>query len=229
MLLHPELGSFFFLGLILTTAALDADAPLADRCGSCTRCLEACPTGAFVAPYVLDARRCVSYLTIEHRGPIPAALRAGLGGLAFGCDVCQDVCPWNRRAPITREGAFLPRELPSPADMVALDEEGLRGRLRKSPLRRARRRGLARSAAVVLANTGDRSAIPALVAALGDADPDVRGHAAWALGRLGGPAAREALGAARGREPDEGVRREIEAALAGPAARRDGHADRPHA
>src|SRR5262249_10653455 len=112
MLLHPDLGSFFFIGTVLTTAEIEVDTPLPDRCGTCTRCLDACPTGAFVRSYVLDARRCISYLTIEHRGPIPAELREGVGGGAFGCDVCQDVCPWNRHAPRAagrRRGGLGPR------------------------------------------------------------------------------------------------------------------------
>jgi epoxyqueuosine reductase len=108
MLLHPLLGSWFFIGVLLTTADLAHDEPLPDRCGSCRACLDVCPTEAFVAPYVLDARRCISYLTIEHRGPIDAALHEGMGDWQFGCDLCQSVCPWNRKAPVTREPAFLP-------------------------------------------------------------------------------------------------------------------------
>jgi epoxyqueuosine reductase len=214
MLLHPRLGSYFFIGIVLTTAALEPDPRLADRCGTCTRCLEACPTGAFPAPYVLDARRCISYLTIEHRGAIGAEQRASVGTLAFGCDVCQDVCPWNRRAPVTAEAAFAARDLPSLVELAALTDESYRARLAGSPLRRARRRGLARNAAVALGNTGDRGAVPALVGALGDPDADVRGHAAWALGRLGGPDARASLQVAREREPEDEVRREMETALA---------------
>jgi len=184
MLLHPALGSWFFIGVVLTTAELAPDAPLPDRCGSCTQCLEACPTQAFVAPYVLDARRCVSYLTIEHRGPIPRELRAPIGTWAFGCDVCQAVCPWNRRAPITAEAAFAARELPALAELVTLTEEAFQARLRGSPLRRARRRGLARNAAVALGNGAGPAATGALRAALDDPDPDVRAHAAWGLERL---------------------------------------------
>jgi epoxyqueuosine reductase len=156
MLLHPGLGSYFFIGVVLTTAELAFDAPLADRCGTCTRCLEACPTGAFAAPYVLDARRCISYLTIEHRGPIPGELHEGLGGWAFGCDVCQDVCPWNRRAPITAEAAFAARALPTVAELRTLSEAEYRVRLRGSPLKRARRSGLARNAAIAAANLDRR-------------------------------------------------------------------------
>ncbi|HSE95430.1 MAG TPA: 4Fe-4S double cluster binding domain-containing protein, partial [Methylomirabilota bacterium] len=158
-----------------------------DRCGTCTRCLEACPTQAFVAPYVLDARRCIAYLTIEQRGPIPEALRSQLGPRAFGCDVCQDVCPWNRRAPVTTEPAFLGAGLPTLGELVALDEPGYRERLRGSPLRRAGRIGLARSAAVALGNSGGDGAVAPLSAALGHADPMVRSHAAWGLERCGRP------------------------------------------
>jgi epoxyqueuosine reductase len=184
MLLHPALGSFFFVGVVLTTALLAFDTAGADRCGTCTRCLDACPTGAFVAPYVMDARRCISYLTIEHRGPIPDDLRPGLGTLAFGCDVCQDVCPWNRRAPVTAEAAFLARDLPGLAELATLDDEAYRRRLRGSPLRRARRTGLARNGAVALGNAGDPAGIAALARAHHDSDADVREHAAWALARL---------------------------------------------
>jgi epoxyqueuosine reductase len=188
MLLHPALGSYFFIGMILTTAELQPDPPLPDRCGTCTRCLEACPTAAFPRPYVLDARRCISYLTIEHRGAIPEDARPGLGTLAFGCDICQDVCPWNRRAPVTSEAAFRARDLPALREWPGLTEAEYRERLRGSPLRRARRRGLRRNAAVALGNARDPEAGPALAAALGDPDPEVRLHAAWALGRLGGAA-----------------------------------------
>jgi epoxyqueuosine reductase len=186
MLLHQGLGSYFFIGVVLTNAELAFDDPLPDRCGTCTRCLEACPTGAFVAPYVMDARRCISYLTIEHRGPIPEGLRESVGALAFGCDVCQDVCPWNGKAPVTPEAAFAARELPGLAELVTLTDEEYRGRLRGSPLRRARRRGLARNAAVALGNAGDPAAAPALARAREDPDPDVCGHAEWALARLAG-------------------------------------------
>jgi epoxyqueuosine reductase len=218
MLLHPDLGSFFFIGIVLTTAELAFDATLPDRCGSCTRCLEACPTAAFVEPYVLDARRCISYLTIEHRGPLAAELRPGVGTWAFGCDVCQDVCPWNRRAPATGEPAFQARALPPLADLVLLDEAAYRERLRGSPLKRARREGLARNAAVALGNRGSAEDVPTLAGALGHADPTVRGHAAWALGRIGGADARRALLAARGREADAGTLDEIELALTETAA-----------
>jgi epoxyqueuosine reductase len=213
MLLHPDLGSFFFIGTVLTTAELEPDAPMPDRCGSCTRCLDACPTGAFVDPYVLDSRRCIAYLTVEHRGPIPAELRAGIGTWAFGCDVCQDVCPWNRRAPLTGEPAFGPRRHPPLVELLALDEPAYLVGLRGSPHKGARREGLARNAAVAVGNRGAAADVPALADALGHPEPTVRGHAAWALGRIGGARARAALQDARAREADAGVLAEIDGAL----------------
>jgi len=153
MLLHPDLGSWFLIGVLLTTAALDFDEPLPDRCGSCRACLDACPTGAFVAPYVLDARRCISYLTIEHRGPIAPALEGGLGQWEFGCDVCQDVCPWNRKSPVTREGAFLPSApYPGAEHVAAMSDEELRARFAGTALLRSKPAGLRRNAAIAREN-----------------------------------------------------------------------------
>jgi epoxyqueuosine reductase len=153
MLLHPALGSWFFIGVLLTTAELAFDERLTDRCGSCRACLDACPTEAFVAPYVLDARRCISYLTIEHRGEIDPALRPGMAGWQFGCDVCQDVCPWNRRAPVTREPEFTPREgYPGAEAVVAMDDEALRLRFRGTALLRAKPAGLRRNSLIYLEN-----------------------------------------------------------------------------
>jgi len=149
MLLHPDLGSWFLIGVLLTTAALDFDEPLPDRCGSCRACLDACPTGAFVAPYVLDARRCISYLTIEHHGPIAPALEGELGPWEFGCDVCQDVCPWNRKPPVTREGAFLPSApYPGAGGIVAMSDEELRARFAGTALLRSKPAGLRRNATI---------------------------------------------------------------------------------
>ena len=154
MLLHPELGSWFVIGVLLTTAALDFDERLPDRCGTCRACLDACPTGAFVAPYVLDARKCISYLTIEHRGPIAPALEGGLGRWEFGCDVCQDVCPWNRKPPVTREGAFLPSAPYPGADRIAaMSDEELRACFAGTALLRAKPAGLRRNAAIARENT----------------------------------------------------------------------------
>lgn len=152
-LIAPGLGSYFFIGIVLTTAALAPDAEVPDRCGSCRACLDACPTGAFVEPYTLDARRCVSYLTIEHRGEIDPSLHEGIGGWLFGCDVCQEVCPWNRHAPPTGEPALAPGDPPgAPEEMLAMSEDEFRERFRGSALKRARLSGLARNARVVLAN-----------------------------------------------------------------------------
>ena len=153
MLLHPDLGSWFLIGVLLTTAALDFDEPLPDRCGTCRACLDACPTGAFVAPYVLDARKCISYLTIEHRGPIDPALEGELGAWEFGCDVCQDVCPWNRKSPVTREGAFLPSApYPGAERIAAMSDEEIRRRFAGTALLRSKPAGLRRNAAIARDN-----------------------------------------------------------------------------
>lgn len=184
-LLHPELGSWFFIGIVLTTADLDGDEPLPDRCGTCRACLDVCPTEAFVAPYVLDARRCISYLTIEHRGAIPEALREPMGEWVFGCDLCQTVCPWNRKAPVTSEAALMPEAEPlSLPSLLGMTEEEFRARFRGTPLTRPKRRGLLRNAAVALGNRKDPAAVPALTRALSDPEPLVREHAAWALARI---------------------------------------------
>jgi epoxyqueuosine reductase len=183
-LLTPALGSWFFIGIVLTTAEPAFDEEIPDRCGTCVACLDACPTAAFTAPYVLDARRCISYLTIEHRGDMDETLRPLVGDWGFGCDVCQEVCPWNRRAATTREPAFAASPPPSPDALLSLDEAGFRERFRRTALWRARRSGLLRNAAIVLANRFEVAAVPALRRALADSDPVVRDAAAWALSRL---------------------------------------------
>jgi epoxyqueuosine reductase len=156
-LIAPGLGSYFFIGIVLTTAELAVDDVVADHCGTCTACLRACPTDAFVAPYTLDARRCISYLTIEHRGEIAAPLRAQIGEWLFGCDVCQEVCPWNRHAAPARDPALAPGSPPGPPEaLVALSDAEFRERFRGSALKRARRAGLARNAAIVLGNRAAR-------------------------------------------------------------------------
>ena len=153
MLIHPSLGSWFFIGVLLTTAALAHGEALPDRCGTCRACLDACPTTAFVAPYVLDARRCISYLTIEHRGEIAPDLAGGMGQWQFGCDVCQDVCPWNRKAPVTRERAFFPpAPYPGASAVAAMDDEAFARRFAGTPLTRPRAAGMRRNAAIALAN-----------------------------------------------------------------------------
>ena len=186
-LISPKLGSFFFIGSLFTDLDLQPDAPFeADRCGSCTRCLDACPSTALVAPRSLDARRCISYLTIELKGAIPIGLRAHMGELLYGCDICQDVCPWNVR--FSRDVSvpeLLPhsdRTSPDAAELLALDQSAWRARFGQSAMSRAKRRGLARNAAVALGNRRDARTISALQAAARD-DPDaiVREHAAWAL------------------------------------------------
>ncbi len=186
-LLHPEHGSWFFLGELVTDLEMEPDAPLPDMCGSCTACLDACPTGALVAPYELDARRCISYLTIELRGPIPEGQRPGIGRHAFGCDICQDVCPWNLRRRRHGRAELEPRPglvAPDLAALAALDEEAFRALFRRNPVKRAKRRGLLRNVAVALGNSGDPSRRPILERLAEDPDPIVREHAAWALERL---------------------------------------------
>ena len=185
-LLTPSLGSYFFIGIVLTTAALPFDQREPDRCGTCTACLDACPTRAFVAPYVLDARRCISYLTIEHRGDIAGDLAGQIGEWVFGCDVCQEVCPWNRKAEPGHEPALGPSgtfgELET---LLELEPEAFRARFRGSALTRTKRAGLLRNAAIVLANRGEQRAVGALSRALDDEDVVVRRAAAWALAKLG--------------------------------------------
>jgi epoxyqueuosine reductase len=186
-LIHPRMGSYFFLGELLLDLELEPDPPFTDdRCGSCTACLDACPTDALTAPRTLDARRCISYLTIEHRGAVPEEIRPLIGDWVFGCDVCQEVCPWNLRfARPAREPAFSPvhatLEL---VETLALDEDAFRNRFRATPLRRARRAGLLRNAAIVLGNLGDPAAIRALERAVSDPEPLVARHAFWALSSL---------------------------------------------
>ncbi|MEX2285441.1 MAG: tRNA epoxyqueuosine(34) reductase QueG [Planctomycetaceae bacterium] len=191
MLINKRAGSWLFLAALLTDQTLQYDEPHeTSHCGTCTRCLDACPTDAFPEPYVLDARRCISYLTIELRGPIPAELRPGMGDWLFGCDICQDVCPWNNKAPRSDEPAFDPVPDLYPADAIALlglSDDEFRERFRHTPLWRPKRAGLLRNAAIVLGNSGDTRALPALTLRLDDKEPLIRGAAAWAIGRLGGP------------------------------------------
>jgi epoxyqueuosine reductase len=188
-LLHPEHGSWFFLGEAVTDLDLPPDTPRPDLCGSCTACLEACPTGALPAAYRLDSRLCISYLTIEVKGALPEERRPDLGRHIFGCDICQDVCPWNRKRRQLGGPAFAPRpglESPDLADLASLDAKAFSERFRGSPLKRTRRRGLLRNVAVALGNSGDPSRRPILERLARDEDPLVREHALWALSRLGG-------------------------------------------
>jgi epoxyqueuosine reductase len=216
VLIHPEIGSYIFLGEILTDLELEPDPPFtADRCGTCTRCIEACPTGAIKGPRELDARLCISYLTIELRGPIPRELRPLIGNRVFGCDICQEVCPWNRYIPETKEERFKPREVPGSelVELMGLDDDAFERRYGTSPVSRAKRGGFLRNVAVALGNWGAPEAVPALARALDDPDPLVRGHAAWALGRIGSAESEAALAQRRGEEEDDSVREEIELAL----------------
>lgn len=218
MLISRRIGSWFFLGAVLTDALLEYDQPHAtDHCGTCTRCLDACPTQAFPEPGVLDAGRCISYLTIERRTqPVPENLRRDLGPWLFGCDVCQDVCPWNRFAPQTCDAVFRPAADLSPADcraLLKLGEAEFQARFHNTPLARAGRAGLLRNAALVIGNLQDRSAEPELLAALNDPEPLIRGASAWALGQLGRRSAVDPLSGRLNSETEDSVRSEIRAAL----------------
>jgi epoxyqueuosine reductase len=206
MLIDRRLGSFTLLGALLVDAELRPDEPLrADHCGTCTRCLDACPTDAFAGPYQLDARRCISFWTIEHKGSIPDEAAEMLDGWVFGCDVCQDVCPWNRKAPEGREPALAPRPEWTDPDLIAWlgsDPAAFTKSLKGTALARAKRSGLLRTAALILGRRGEVAAVPVLIQRLHDADPVVRQAAAWALGRIGTDEALVALEAARGGPPN---------------------------
>ncbi len=216
-LLTHQLGSWVFLAEVLTNLPLPPDPPLRTHCGSCELCRPACPTGAIIAPGVVDNDRCISFLTIELRGPIPRHLRPQIGDWIFGCDLCQEVCPVNRKAPAAAPPAFQPDQgigaRPELLPLLDLTDDEFRRRFAGTPVLRAKRSGLLRNVCVALGNLGDRQAIPALIRALADGEPLVRGHAAWALGRLGGMRARAALENRLPDEADPWAREEIELAL----------------
>ena len=216
-LLSMKIGSFFVLGELFLSLPLPPDRRVRDRCGQCRLCLDACPTNAFVGPYVLDARKCISYLTIELKGPIPREMRPLMGTHIFGCDICQDVCPYNTKCRPTNEAAFQPRpglHAPELIPLLQMTEEEFKARFHGSPILRAKRRGFLRNVCVALGNLRRPEAVPALAEALaGDPDPLVRAHAAWALGRISGPEAQAALDEARGRERDAAAAEEIRLAI----------------
>jgi epoxyqueuosine reductase len=217
-LITAGVGSWFFLGAIVLDCELSYREPVADQCGSCTACIDVCPTNAIVAPYVVDARLCISYLTIENRGPIPRELRAGVGNRVFGCDECQDVCPWNRFAKVgAAASAFAAREdlrAPELVTLLALDEDDFKTLFRGSPVKRAKYHGFLRNVAVALGNSQHEGAVTALTSRLQHESALVRGHCAWALGRFDDSDAHAALSARLPAESDAWVREEIEAALA---------------
>jgi epoxyqueuosine reductase len=201
-IINQKIGSWLFLGVILTSLDFEIDelgshapasysagfgVPAPDRCGSCTRCIDACPTDALIAPYQLDSNKCIAYLTIEKRGPIPAELREGMGRHIFGCDICQDVCPWNRKAPARDAAEFQPRaELVNPSLewLAEIGVEEFRRSFRESPVRRAKRSGLRRNAVIAIGNSGERKYLPLLEKLSGDEDEVVRESAAWAINAL---------------------------------------------
>ena len=181
MVLNERDGQWLFLGFVLTTYPFPPDSPVADRCGSCTRCIDVCPTQAITGPYQLDARKCISYLTIEHKGPIPLAYRKLIGDHLYGCDDCLDVCPWNKWARQTREDAFTPRAYPDLRELLQLDESTFNTLFAGSPIRRLKRSRFLRNVSVVLGNTGTVEDLPALHEAAADPDPLIAEHASWAV------------------------------------------------
>ncbi|HVW29520.1 MAG TPA: tRNA epoxyqueuosine(34) reductase QueG [Polyangiaceae bacterium] len=220
MTIAPGIGTYLLLGELLVDVDIEPSEPLRPACGRCTACLDACPTGAFVGPYVLDAKRCISYLTIENKGPIPHELRHLIGARVFGCDECQDVCPFNAgQSPRPSAPELAPAEHRSNVDLVALLELGAsayRRLVKRSAMRRIGREQLKRNAAVALGNSGDPRAVAPLARALReDKSPLVRSHAAWALGRLGGDTARTSLAHAAEHDENDVVRDEARTALTG--------------
>jgi len=210
-LLTEGVGSYYFLSEILVDVALPLSEAAQDHCGTCTACIDICPTRAIVAPYILDSRKCISYLTIELKGAIPHEFRKAMGNRIYGCDDCQIVCPWNSFAVATEEPAFQEREgVKGLIELMELDEEGFRSRFRKSPVKRIKRRGLLRNVAVALGNSGQMEAVPALTEALSDPEPLIRSHAVWALGELLGKEVLEAVESCLMEETDDLVLNEVE-------------------
>jgi epoxyqueuosine reductase len=209
-LISEGVGSWYFLSEILTDIALPLSQPAKDHCGTCRECIDICPTRAIVAPYVLDARRCISYLNIEHKGVIPLQFRQAIGNRIYGCDDCQIVCPWNSFAVKTDEKAFHAKDsVRLLIDLIRLDDEGFRSRFRHSPIKRIKRRGFLRNVAIALGNSGNLDAVAPLIEVLGDKEPLIRAHAVWALGELLQEKAPTVLWETLSRESDEMVLTEV--------------------
>lgn len=212
-LINQQIGSWIFLGEIITNIELEYDSPAPDRCGTCTRCIDACPTGAFVEPYVLDSRLCISYLTIELKDKIPYDLRDKINNNIFGCDVCQDVCPWNRKAEVTNESSLQPRDgiyNPPLHSFSGLSADEFRIRFKGSPVKRTKRKGLLRNVLTAMGNSGDKDLLPIIEGYLADDEPLVRAHAVWALWMLKGKDSADSLFNHRKSEKDPIVLEEID-------------------
>ena len=219
LLINKEHGSWFFLAALLLDVALEADEPATyNHCGTCQACLDACPTNAFAGPNLLDATKCISYLTIEHRSPIPLELRPNMGDWILGCDVCQDVCPWNRKASFSEQPEYAPAPNHNPIDLrklFALDDDAFRARFRKTPLWRPKRRGILRNAAIVLGNQPHVDNLAPLGRGINDEEPLIRGASAWALGQHKFDVVNQLLVERLKVERDKTVQAEIELALRG--------------
>ena len=215
-LINQEIGSWLFIGEIITDLELEYDSTAPDRCGTCTKCIDACPTDALVKPRVLDSNRCISYLTIELKGTVPHEIRPGITNNIYGCDICQDVCPWNRKAGVTTEPGFQPREgLHSPdlSYIAKLSVEDFRVKFKGSPVKRTKRRGLLRNVMIAMGNSGKITFLPYVKECLRDEEALIRVHAAWALFKLQGTEAQEILRSHLANENEPMVREEIEILL----------------
>ena len=213
LLLNKQFGSYFFLAALLTDLELEYDQPHESaHCGTCRACLDACPTDAFVDAYILDARKCISYLTIELKGSVPEELRSGISDWLLGCDICQEVCPWNHRAPLSNEPGFRPTDEMNPVDLAELfylDNEAFRQRFRHTPLWRPKRRGILRNAAIILGNQRDRASVPALERGLNDSEPLVQEACEWALKQI----AQASPASGRAEAPDDVFQTALERVL----------------